>query len=237
MTTRIVGQVWLADGSAEGDKLEVARALCEIGTSIEGANSSHAGVHGETSMGGGDLTWDLLFTENDAVPDFCERVKSAGEGGVFAALGPDLASLQSRVSRVELAIPEPIAGHIGSPGLVGVKRTLWLRVLPGTDPAALERFEAETPLLATAVPAIRNWRWSRVREGATNPMDTRWTHLWEQEFETLAGLEVDYMSSAFHWGYIDRWFDPEMPDQIVDVWLAHLFCPETEAVLSWQHDR
>ena len=148
MTTRIVGQISLVDGTEAVAKREIARALCEHGTSIEGAISSHAGVHTESSTGGGDLTWDLRFGEEAAVGDFCERVTRAGKGGVLGALGTELARLQSLVSSVELAIPEVIMGHVGVPGPVGIKRTLWLRVLAGTDPAALERFEAETPLLA-----------------------------------------------------------------------------------------
>lgn len=234
MTIRIVGQVSLVEATSAGEKQEFVRALCESGMSIEGAISSHAGVHTESSVGGGDLTWDLRFSEEDAVEDFCERVKRAGEDGIFGALGAELGLLAPRVSSIELAIPEAITGHVGVPGLVGIKRTLWLRVLPGTDPAASERFEAETPMLAAAVPAIRNWQWSRIRVAAPNPMTTRWTHLWEQEFETLAGLESDYMASPCHWGFVDRWFDPEMPDRIVDLWLAHLACPATESVLGWQ---
>jgi hypothetical protein len=232
MTTRIVGQIFLAGGATPSDPESVAQVLCASHESIEGAVSSHAGVHGASSMGGGDLSWDLSLEGDRAVERFCNRVREVGEGDVFSALGGALAELSSQIARVELAIPELIAGHVGVPGLVGIKRTLWLRVLPGTEEAAVGRFEAETPLLAQAVPAIRNWQWSRVRTASPNPMETGWTHLWEQEFETLAGLESDYMASPCHWGYIDRWFDPEMPEQIVDVGLAHLSCPATAPILS-----
>ena len=68
-------------------------------------------------------------------------------------------------------------------------------------------------------------------------MATRWTHLWEQEFDSVDGLQVDYMSSPVHWGYIDRWFDPEMPERIVDLWLAHTACQAHAPVLSWASAR
>ena len=237
MMTRIVGQVFLAKGSTEVDQRSLATELSHSGTSIAGVVFSHAGVHTESSVGGGDLTWDLRLDGASAVEQFCDRARSASGAEVLSALGGSLAELSNRVEKVELAIPEALAGNVTAPGLIGIKRTLWLRVLPGTAPLALARFEAETPLLAAAVPAIRNWQWSRVRGGRPNPMDMGWTHLWEQEFETLAGLEADYMASPCHWGYIDRWFDPEMPDQIVDVHLAHLSCPETAPILSRGIDR
>jgi len=145
--------------------------------------------------------------------------------------------LPAWIEAVVAAIPEPLASETTKPGLVGVKRTLWLQILPDAPDDLVSRFEAETPLLAAAVPAIRNWVWSRIRTRSPNPGPTRFTHLWEQEFETLAGLEVDYMSSPFHWGFIDRWFDPEMPEQVVDVRLGHLSCPAREPVLSWGHER
>jgi hypothetical protein len=233
MTTRAVAQVTFAAGVEEGDKERVVGALDQSRHHVQGVVASHAAVHTELSVGGGDLTWDLLLSDDAAVEAFCDRTREAGPAGVLFAMGGELATLAPLVASVELAIPNELASGLTIPGLVGVKRTLWLRVEPGMGHAALARFEHETPLLARAVPAIRNWRWSRVRTLPPNPMETRWTHLWEQEFETIAGLAEDYMSSPCHWGYIDRWFDPEMPDRVVDLWLAHLSCLEKAPVLSW----
>jgi hypothetical protein len=231
---RMVAQVALAAGVGEADRQEIATALEAASREIEGVVDAHAGVHLDLSVGGGDLTWDLLLEDDRALAALCAKVEGRGPKGFVSALGPPFAPLLLRVDSVEAAIPEPISEGTGRPGLVGIKRTLWLRVEPDASADARERFEAETPLLARAVPAIRNWRWSRVREVAPRPMPLRWTHLWEQEFETASGLEQDYMSSPCHWGYVDRWFDPEMPDRIVDLWLSHLACPEHAPVLSWE---
>ena len=76
--------------------------------------------------------------------------------------------------------------------------------------------------------------WSRLPETAPQPMPHRWTHLWEQEFDRLEGLEQDYMLHPFHWGHVDRWFDPEMPERVVDPWLAHLACVAHAPVLDAQ---
>ena len=232
MSARVVSQVTLIEGADARDKEEVREVLCRAGAALAGVSASHAGVHFDFSVGGGELTWDLEMSDDDALAALCARLQKVDSARAIDALGDGFVSIRSRVASLTCAVPDELDSGIGVPGLVGVKRTLWLRVLPGTKTADLAQFEAETPLLAEAIPAIRNWRWSRVRTAKPNPMATRWTHLWEQEFETEDGLQVDYMSSPFHWGYVDRWFDLEMPDQIVDVWLAHLACPASAPVLS-----
>jgi hypothetical protein len=233
MSVRVVGQVTLREGETPESSQGVADRLGAVGLELTGALASHAGVHFDLSVGGGDLTWDLLLDGEEALAELCRRLAGTGPEGMLGVLGGRLAELASQVASVELAVPETLDTGLGSPGLVGVKRTLWLRVLPEAEAGQVARFEAETPLLAEAVPAIRNWRWSRVRALSPRPMALRWTHLWEQEFDSVDGLQVDYMSSPCHWGYIDRWFDLEMPDRVVDLWLAHLACPEQAPVLSW----
>ena len=51
-----------------------------------------------------------------------------------------------------------------------------------------------------------------------------WTHVWEQRYDALDGLMGDYMMHPYHWARVDRWFDPESPDWIVDTHLCHSFC-------------
>lgn len=262
MKRRCVAQVVLVDGAGPRDAEEVAQALLSASEELGAVRASHASVHYDFAVGGGDLTWDL-FLESEATAGASASSLGAALVGVMNGdrlgelLPSSLGSLASRVERVEFAQPELIASGTNVPGLVGVKRTLWMRVKPAAPPDLVERFEAETPILADAIPAIRNWRWSRIpkrgfggfgeedEEGegraagskAEGGEALRWTHLWEQEFETVDGLQIDYMSSPVHWGFIDRYFDPEMPDCIIDPWLAHLACPETAPVLSWDLDR
>jgi len=250
MSVRIVAQLAVRDslrGEAHaGERAEIAAQLSRSGENLPGVIASHAGAHFDFSVGGGDLTWDLSFESQDALADFSSRVRSGNEHGpheVMAALGVgdaklgELADLGHQIESAEFAIPESLAEGISRPGLIGVKRTLWLRVLPEAKPNLVARFERDTPILAAAIPAIRNWRWSRIRTTHPYPMETRWTHLWEQEFESVDGLQIDYMSSPAHWGYIDGYFNPEMPEQVVDVWLAHLACPTRAPVLTATHTR
>ncbi len=110
-----------------------------------------------------------------------------------------------------------------------VKRTLFFRVRSDTAKEPLEHFEQDMLAMPGFVPAIRNWCFSRARSDRASD----WTHVWEQEFESPDGLLNDYMASPYHWGHLDAWYDPECPHSIVDPRVAHVYCPESEGVLSW----
>ena len=117
------------------------------------------------------------------------------------------------------------------PGLTDcVKRTLLLRVRPGAPARHVEQLEADLAAMPVHIAAIRNWSLGRV-DPSLHP--STWTHVWEQEYRTLDGLAVDYLASPYHWGWVDRWFDPEIPEHIVDVRLAHVFKPAEASILAW----
>jgi hypothetical protein len=122
-----------------------------------------------------------------------------------------------------------VAG-VADPGLAtGVWRGL---LLCADRPQAAQRqaeFEAEMVLMPKCIPAIRNWRFSRALESGG---DLGWTHVWEQEYADLGGLMGPYMLHPYHWALIDRWFDPECPDWIVNTHLCHSFSLLGTAVLS-----
>lgn len=112
-----------------------------------------------------------------------------------------------------------VAGGDWSSG--GIYRTLLLSLRPGTPPDRQERFEREILAMPRYIRAIRGWRLGRVRQ----PEGARpWTHVWEQRYDELSGLLGDYMLHPYHWAQVDRWFDPESPDWIVDTHLCHSFC-------------
>lgn len=111
----------------------------------------------------------------------------------------------------------------------GVYRVLLLSVDRPVVPDVLHRFESEMVRMPHYIPAIRNWRFSRAIEsrGAR-----RWTHVWEQEYAGLEGLNGPYMLHPYHWARIDRWFDPECPDWMIDTRLCHSFCAFGRNVLG-----
>ena len=155
------------------------------------------------TVGGGHYTWDGI---DDPIPPGFEDVAS--------------------VDLVELSL---VGGALGDPDFTGeIKRTLLLQVQPDAPADSVAAFERDLMAMPDHIPAIVNWALSRV----VGPPDTRWTHCWEQEYYTLDGLKVDYMMSPHHWGLIDGWFDPEMPQQIVDLNLAHVYHATNRSVLA-----
>lgn len=164
---------------------------------------------------GGDLIAHFAFDDAARRTDF------------DAALAPLLAA--PAVASVDGVAYEGGAGGRSDPELAnGVYRVLLLSIDEGTDPAVVARFEAETRMMPHYIPAIRNWQLSRADDaiGAR-----RWTHVWEQAYADAGGLMGPYMMHPYHWARIDRWFDPECPDRIVDARLCHSFCAMEASVL------
>jgi hypothetical protein len=161
------------------------------------------GRHLPGTVGGGHYTWDGI---DDPIPfDF------------------------QNVAHVDLVELEIIDGALSDPEFAGeIKRTLLLRVQPDAPADSVAAFERDLMAMPDHIPAIVNWALSRV----VGPPDSRWTHCWEQEYYTLDGLKVDYMMSPHHWGLIDGWFDPESPQQIVDLELAHVYHSTDRSVLA-----
>ena len=112
---------------------------------------------------------------------------------------------------------------------IGIYRTLLLCVDPPIDPGVLERFEAQVRTMPHYIPAIRNWQFSRVAHASGTK---RWSHVWEQEYTELAGLMGPYMMHPYHWAHIDRWFDPESGQRIVNTCLCHSFCNIKGSVIA-----
>jgi Stress responsive A/B Barrel Domain len=154
-----------------------------------------AARHEPGSRGPADATWDVV---SDGVPD-------PARPGVRVLDAVALAPLAS----VHVAFDGP-----------RIKRTLLLRVHPGTPSERVERFERELAAMPRYIASIRSWSLSRV-DRAVSP--SRWTHVWEQEYESVSGLRGEYMMSPYHWAGVDRWFDHEIPDAIVADELIHVF--------------
>ena len=95
----------------------------------------------------------------------------------------------------------------------------------------IAQFARETCAMPRSVRSIRRWQLATpVRASGSRP----WTHVWEQEYDDLAGLMGPYMLHPCHWGEVDRWFDPEDPDWLIDPQLCHTFCETSAPVIGAQ---
>lgn len=244
MTTRVCATVTLAEGASRADADRACASLGALAGRVPELERSHAGVHLEGSLGAGDLTWDVAVRDGAALDAWNARMRGGSLADfVRGAVGEGASEAASEAARaiadVEAWVVEPLARRVARPGVpgvsgaTGIKRTNLVRVLPDARESDVARWSREVVALAHHVPAIRSFGLARVRAfGPTEPRVV-WTHAWEQEFESLDGLLQDYMASAYHWGWLDGWYDPEVPFRIVDVDLAHLYCPLAESVLAW----
>ena len=124
------------------------------------------------------------------------------------------------------------ASHLSSPGLAnGVYRVLLVRLRPAIDPEKILKFENEMREMARYITAIRNWGFSRVTEGSGL---RQWDYVWEQEFVDASALTLNgaYMVHPYHFAWIDRWFDPESHDWIVDTCISNSRCAVENSILT-----
>jgi len=151
-----------------------------------------AGRNLKGSLRAGDATWDVasLVLPEPGV-DGVETLEAVAVAPLFGALVPFTGAR--------------------------VKRAFLFRVHADTPDVITQRFEAELAAMPRLVRTIHSWALSRVDQSVSHSF---WTHIWEQEFASLDDLNGDYAMHPYHWAGVDRWFDPEMPDAIVDRRLA-----------------
>jgi hypothetical protein len=207
----VIRQVALIELARRDDRASPALegAMREVAPKLAGLARSQLGRHLPGTLGGGEYTWDAWLDEGAPPLD------------AWLATEPLRSALAAAGARVDAVRFRPQHAHVADATIRHpIKRTLLLRVFPETPAERVAQFDADMRRMPDHIPAIRNWAYSR-----TDPRlhPTRWTHVWEQEYERLEGLQVDYMVHPYHWAHIDRYFDVESGVQIVDPRLAHVF--------------
>ncbi len=198
---RETAQLWVADAGQAADFESTLRQLLPRAK----LQHYHLGRNLEGSVGAGDYTLDLLWS---------------------GPVDTDLLSGLSGLEHGDRLIYEPVA--TGSRQTVvenGIWRTLLLRVMPGVDEGRVLQFEGEITAMPDYMAGIRKWSLGRVTS------ESRWTHVWQQEYQQVDDLMGEYLMHPYHWGYVDRYFDPDSPDWLVDLQIAHCFCPLETSVL------
>ena len=177
-----------------------------------------------TEMGvwnGGDLIWHVQLTDEAAYRAWV-RQSSWHETERALADAPVFHVDSVAYEQGSIGVAEPEISN-------GVHRTLLLAIRPAVAGEKIAQFEAEMREMARYIPAIRNWGFSRVLEAGGA---RQWSHVWEQEFRDLSGLQGPYMMHPIHFARIDRWFDTETTDWIVDTAICHTFCVFDDSMLA-----
>lgn len=193
--------VTLAPGRTDRRDALVA-ALGDAATALPGVRSSWvAPVSPVAVINAGDVVWRITFdTEAEAdaallAPVWRDRVAPVLEG--------------TRVTGVGYRVTRSGVRDAGA----GIWRALVFRVLPHGFPQAARELEDGLLLFPRNLPVIRSWALSPV-SSVEGPK--AYTHVWEQEFDDLAGLTGDYMRHPVHYGLADAFFDAEDPRYVVD---------------------
>lgn len=168
------------------------------------------------NVGGGQTMIFGVFDDVEAARSFTRRLTLP---------------LSGRTSRVEVVTYSQGAVRLQEPEITGIQRTLLLRVHDGVDPVQVATFERQLADMGSYISEIRNSSLSQVDE-VVNGIGPAWTHVWEQEFRSLDDLTGPYMNHAYHFGYIDTWFDPQAPNHVVDTTLVHAMCTLERSILG-----
>jgi len=198
-------QLRLGSVCAGMDAPILERQLLARVSELPGVRHIALGRNMEGSFGAGDYTLDLELADAPAM-------------GLVSAL--------RGLAEVDSVVYRPIGGGLREPLLCdGVWRTLMFRVRPQASEQHVRALERDLLRMPDYMPGILNWRLARVLSADT------WTHVWQQEFASVNDLLGEYLMHPFHWGWVDRWFDPECPDWTVEA-ISHAFCPLTTSLIA-----
>lgn len=204
-----------ADASVESLLTRIRRARDRL----SGVHASHAGRTLPRAINGGHILWRLAFlTEGDCAACLASDTWQQELASPLRDQGLDQIGYYSTFLNAKPARDRP-----------GIWRCLALAVEPGADRKSVRQMENELLLMPKFVSSIGSWSLGRV---AVSRGARVWTHVWEQEFDGVEGLEGEYMLHPIHWGLVDRWFDPECPERIVDPHLVHAAIPIDGPVIS-----
>lgn len=202
----------------EAERDDLAAKLRAAAGGLSGVRSCWiAPVLREAVINGGHVVWRMTFgTEAEAQatpldPAWRAHIAPLLDGAQIVAVGYHVTRSQVR------------------PAGAGIWRALLFRVMPQGFPDQAAALEAAMLSMPEHVPAIRSWALSQI---STVDGPKAYTHVWEQEFETLEGLTVDYMVHPVHWGLVDAWYDAEYPQYIVDPALVQLVGKIDKTILA-----
>jgi hypothetical protein len=186
----------------EAGKETLAAQLQAAAASLPGVrNYWIAPVSPVAVINAGHVVWRMTFaSEREALAVVLEP---AWRGAVAQLLeGTQVTHVGYRVTRSTVV---PAGG--------GIWRALIFRITPQGFPDGAHALEQGLLMMPAHVSTIRNWALSPVSlcEGPK-----AYTHVWEQEFDSLDGLTGEYMAHPVHWGHVDAFFDAECPEYIVD---------------------
>lgn len=213
--------VTFRDGIDVGEKQRAVERFDALVTAVPGSILARNRPSLEGSVNGGEIVSHLVFADEAAW-------REARNSNAWHAL--EDFCLSGEVKRCDWVVYQQEAHGIREPGIEnGVHRILLLSVRPFTSMGKVAKFEAEMRDMPNYLPSILNWGLSHVVESGG---ERHWTHVWEQDFADAGGLFGSYMMHPIHFAHIDRWFDTQSHDWIVDPELCSTYCTFERSALA-----
>lgn len=198
---------------------DAVTALLERASGLDGADDGWVGAPASGSLHAGDLLWRTRFADEAAYRRWRRDPFWSGS---------DAARLDAGIAARDRIFYRSALGRSRARSVPGIWRGLVFAIRPAAPRREVTALEAALLAMPAHIPEIRAWRLSHAIE-ATGAR--AWSHMWEQEFDTVADLRGDYLTHPLHWGHVDGWFDPECPQWIVDTRTIHCFAETGDAIM------
>lgn len=216
-----IKSIGFADSVATADRQRLKASLAAT-DSLPGLVTSAVVDTMPSALNGGEFMWRAIFADEGAFYDCTES--GDWRRDIAALLNP------AQGVRVDAVGYEPRWSGVRDRGLNdGIWRLLLLSCDCGSTLEQWDAMERDHLLMPRYVPVIRNWAFGRVQQASGH---RRWTHVWEQEFDDVGSLMGPYLHHPIHWGLVDRWYDIECPERIVDPWVVHAFGKIPNSILT-----
>lgn len=98
-------------------------------------------------------------------------------------------------------------------------RVLFYSIREDADPAMVEKMESVMNDMCDHVPGLRNCKFAKVIESEGTD---QWAYAYECDFDEPMSFLTKYMSTPFHFLYIDKFFEPACGEWVVN---TNLYTP------------
>lgn len=175
----------------------------------------------EPPMPGGDFVCEVGFADQAAY----EAAKGSAAWGELKALMTD----SSKVANCEFLAYGAGDLRLQEQENSTCHRILFFSIREGADPAMIEKMEAHMNDMADHVPGLRNCKFARVVESEGSD---EWAYAYECDFDEPMSFLGKYMSTPFHFLYVDKFFEPACAEWVANVNLCTPYMAQEKPFLA-----
>lgn len=214
-----VFMITLAEGLDDAKKAEFAGSLASLAQAISPVYLAEPTL--EPPMPGGDYFCELGFKDEAAYA----AAKLTQEWQALQSLLDDTQT----VGRYEFVAYGEGDFRFQETEHSTCHRVLIFSLIEDADPKMIEKMEAFTCGMVDFVPGLRNCKLAKVIE-STGSFD--WAYAFECDFDEPGSFLGKYMTTPYHFTYVDKFFEPACNEWIVDPGLCTPYCAQEKPFLA-----